>query len=116
MPFDPSEPETRPADTLRSFWKRYCPKHRTGGNAGSPVIVERKVGRSKAAKARKAQRIRCDQCEALMINGLFCHETGCPNTHSRYDAETGEWIKQRKCFECGYTVDLDEPCCNAEVQ
>jgi len=21
---------------------------------------------------------RCDQCEALMINGVYCHETGCP--------------------------------------
>jgi hypothetical protein len=21
----------------------------------------------------------CNQCEALMINGIYCHETGCPN-------------------------------------
>jgi len=21
----------------------------------------------------------CDQCVALMINGVYCHETGCPN-------------------------------------
>lgn len=21
----------------------------------------------------------CDQCQAAMINGVFCHETGCPN-------------------------------------
>ena len=21
----------------------------------------------------------CDQCEPLMIQGVFCHETGCPN-------------------------------------
>ena len=20
----------------------------------------------------------CDQCEALMINGVYCHEIGCP--------------------------------------
>lgn len=56
--------------------------------------------------------IRCDQCEALMINGVFCHETGCPNTHSRYDAESDMWVKQRKCFECGCTVDADDPCCS----
>lgn len=55
---------------------------------------------------------RCNQCEALMINGVFCHETGCPNTHSRYDAESGEWIKQRKCFDCGCTIDADDPCCS----
>ena len=23
---------------------------------------------------------RCSQCEALVINGMACHETGCPNT------------------------------------
>ncbi len=21
----------------------------------------------------------CDQCVALMINGVYCHEIGCPN-------------------------------------
>ena len=25
-------------------------------------------------------RIRCSQCEALVINGVACHETRCPNT------------------------------------
>ena len=35
---------------------------------------------------------KCDQCEALMINGVFCHETGCPNT----------WKDQiRECKWCG---------------
>ena len=24
-------------------------------------------------------RIRCSQCAALVINGVPCHETGCPN-------------------------------------
>lgn len=28
----------------------------------------------------------CDQCNAAMINGVFCHETGCPNK-SRADRE-----------------------------
>ena len=61
---------------------------------------------------REVQNMRCNQCQALMINGVFCHETGCPNTHSRYDAESGEWIRQRKCFDCGSTVDTDDPCCS----
>jgi hypothetical protein len=26
---------------------------------------------------------KCDQCVALMINGVFCHETGCPNSRKR---------------------------------
>jgi hypothetical protein len=24
-------------------------------------------------------RVRCSQCEALVINGVACHERGCPN-------------------------------------
>jgi hypothetical protein len=32
----------------------------------------------------------CDQCQALMINGVYCHETGCPNT--RKIKVDGEWI------------------------
>lgn len=51
----------------------------------------------------------CDQCEALMIQGVFCHETGCPNESSRY--EDGEWIRQRKCWECGLVLDADQACC-----
>jgi hypothetical protein len=27
----------------------------------------------------KRYRIRCSQCEAACINGIPCHETGCPN-------------------------------------
>lgn len=51
----------------------------------------------------------CDSCELLTINGLPCHEIGCPNRHSVY--RDGEWVKQRECFECGCTVDADDPCC-----
>lgn len=34
-------------------------------------------------------RVRCSQCEALTINGIACHETGCPNAAERpdFDAE-----------------------------
>jgi hypothetical protein len=60
--------------------------------------------------------MRCDSCEAMMINGHFCHETGCPNTRSRYDRESDTWIPQRTCFLCGFTVDKDDPCCNVEFR
>jgi hypothetical protein len=58
--------------------------------------------------------VSCDQCEMLSINGIACHETGCPNMGARWDSESGEWIRQRKCFECGCTVDADSECCNGE--
>ena len=50
----------------------------------------------------------CDQCEAAMINGVFCHETGCPNSRKRFI--DGEWVKVWKCFECGCET-TDENCC-----
>ena len=51
--------------------------------------------------------MKCDQCEMLSINGMPCHERGCPNTGSRYDADTQEWARQCECRECGCTVDCD---------
>jgi hypothetical protein len=36
--------------------------------------------------------MKCDQCEALMINGVFCHETGCPNSGKIYDPDYEAWI------------------------
>lgn len=60
--------------------------------------------------------MRCNQCEALMINGVFCHETGCPNTRSRFDEQSGEWIKQYKCFTCGCDADVDSNCCAEEFE
>lgn len=28
-------------------------------------------------------RVRCSQCQVMVINGLACHETGCPNIPRR---------------------------------
>lgn len=58
--------------------------------------------------------MQCDQCEMLTINGVACHETGCPNSGARWDSESEMWVKQRVCFDCGCTVDADDPCCSAE--
>ena len=41
----------------------------------------------------------CNQCEALMINGVFCHETGCPNIERRYNPTTKEWEKPPEPWE-----------------
>lgn len=56
--------------------------------------------------------MRCDSCEMLSINGLPCHEMGCPNRTAKW--RDGEWIKQRTCFTCGYEVDANDPCCDAD--
>ena len=41
---------------------------------------------------RKVYSIKCDECVAAMINGVFCHETGCPNQGKYWDNEDGMWI------------------------
>ena len=37
---------------------------------------------------------RCPSCEAMMINGHYCHETGCPDSHL---------FVKRECPWCGQT-------------
>ena len=36
----------------------------------------------------KTYRIKCSQCEALVINGVPCHETGCPHVRREDDHDT----------------------------
>ena len=38
---------------------------------------------SYAIPFEKAWKVRCSQCEALCINGVPCHETGCSNDKER---------------------------------
>ncbi len=75
------------------------------------------VSKSILAKADEIERaidaetsiINCDQCAALMIQGVFCHGTGCPNAKKLY--EDGERVRYLKCQECGSEVREDETCC-----
>ena len=59
--------------------------------------------------------MKCSSCQLMRIQGLICHEIGCPYMGARYDKESKIWIKQRKCFDCGYTVDINDPCCRGEI-
>ena len=60
----------------------------------------------------KTKKLNCNQCEMLSINGIPCHELGCPNTNARWDGES--WIEQLKCRQCGYDYDADSWCCGEE--
>jgi len=53
----------------------------------------------------------CQSCEVLRINGVLCHESGCPDAWRDYD---------RECEECGCDFRPEErdqafcsPCCAA---
>lgn len=46
-------------------------------------------------------RVRCSACEALVINDVACHETGCPNaTHECEGCNELIPRRQRYCDEC----------------
>ena len=41
--------------------------------------------------------MKCNQCDSVVVTcgnsgPVFCHETGCPNTHKVWDKENEEWI------------------------
>jgi hypothetical protein len=59
---------------------------------------------------KTAVRLHCDQCQALMINGVFCHETGCPNSNKTWVAEREAWVRFLECRECGCDVEAGESC------
>jgi len=54
--------------------------------------------------------IHCGECEAARINGVFCHETGCPNQKKTWLADRGEWVLFIACFECGFDVEEGTYC------
>ena len=51
----------------------------------------------------------CDQCQMLNINGVNCHEHGCPNSKKTWVPDQG-WVRFLKCFECGDDVEEGEVC------
>jgi hypothetical protein len=61
--------------------------------------------------------MKCNQCEATMINGVFCHETRCPNQGKEW--RDGEWIRTYECVECGCkhddAQDASECCAEPEL-
>ena len=48
---------------------------------------------------------RCDQCQVVAINGIACHETGCPN--SWLDPATSKPLP-RECKWCGSDFEPED--------
>ncbi len=67
------------------------------------------------ASTAKMVKVTCDQCELLRINGVICHEHGCPNQDKRF--EDGEWVSYSECFICGCDVRQGDTCsCNEPLE
>ena len=59
------------------------------------------LGRDYCGRFSKAVRLMCSQCEACVINGVACHETGCPNeTHECHGCNAIVPRRVRYCEEC----------------
>lgn len=43
--------------------------------------------------------VRCDSCQVAYINGVRCHEQGCPDAWRDHT---------RECFECGFDFKPSE--------
>ncbi len=54
--------------------------------------------------------MRCDSCQMLSINGVPCHETGCPNSRKTWIEDRSEWVLFVECRECGCDVEQGETC------
>jgi len=58
--------------------------------------------------------MKCNQCEWARINGVFCHETGCPNEKKKWDKLEKEWVRFYECSICGFEVRDGSICCEQE--
>src|SRR4051812_6017651 len=85
-----------------------------GKRAEGPLHATRQTA-NRYARLMESERnrrlsVRCDQCAAAMINGAFCHETGCPNARKTWIPEREQWVLFLKCRECGSDVESGESC------
>ena len=54
----------------------------------------------------------CHSCEALTINGIYCHEFGCPDAWRDYKREC-KWCGQEFVPETEYQDCCDQSCAEA---
>ena len=50
-------------------------------------------------------KVHCDSCEVAVINGVACHEQGCPKSH--IDPVTGDCY-EAECAWCGQSFSPEE--------
>ncbi len=56
----------------------------------------------------------CKQCEALMINGVYCHEHGCPDAWRDYKREC-RWCSQEFMPEYKDQIYCSDDCNNIDL-
>ena len=49
----------------------------------------------------RAMRVNCSQCQAVVINGMACHEHGCSNAKHECKGCNGQIpVNQKYCADC----------------
>lgn len=61
-------------------------KHRAKSDTG-PRLRRLGFDESRYDRSSDRWRVRCSQCSALCINGVPCHEHGCPNQRKSRDED-----------------------------
>lgn len=61
-------------------------------HAGCHVVSWEEIQRVADDIEAYEPRIRCNQCMMLSINGVPCHETGCPDSNKVWSVEENDWI------------------------
>ena len=53
---------------------------------------------------------KCNQCDSMTINGVYCHERGCPNTDKIWDPEEEEWVEDEpeEDYTENYYEDIED--------
>ncbi len=58
--------------------------------------------------------MKCDKCQALMVQGVFCHEKGCPNRNAVWGEDLGKFRMLYRCRQCNESYLYEEQavkCC-----
>lgn len=64
-------------------------------------LIARGFDRSHPIPFERGAKVQCSQCEALTVNGVPCHERGCPNERFECKGCTSEVPRGvRYCEDC----------------
>jgi hypothetical protein len=68
-------------------------------HAGCHVVTWPEIERIAPNLDAYEPRLKCNQCQLLSINGVACHETGCPNSGRTWSNDEHDWIEQEEEME-----------------
>jgi hypothetical protein len=72
-------------------------------HAGCHVVTWGQIERVAQEVEDYEARIKCGQCQMLSINGMACHETGCPNSNKTWSVEENDWVETEQ--EVGHETE-----------